>query len=85
MITDRDITVRATAEGRYPKTTLVRDCLSPELVFGVEGPPCRQGRKIRLAEAEGRAMRAVVPGFGPKFSAGGSIVPPPPRAEMLRV
>ena len=37
MITDRDITIRATAEGRDPKTTVVRDCLSSELVYGFEG------------------------------------------------
>ena len=36
MITDRDITVRATAAGRDPKTTLVSDCLSSELVYGFE-------------------------------------------------
>jgi CBS domain-containing protein len=28
MITDRDITIRAVAAGRDPKTTLVRDCLT---------------------------------------------------------
>ena len=32
MVTDRDITIRATAEGRDPKTTPVREVLSPELV-----------------------------------------------------
>ena len=32
MVTDRDITIRATAEGRDPKTTTVREVLSPELV-----------------------------------------------------
>ena len=36
MITDRDITIRATAAGRDPKTTLVRDCLSSEPVYGFE-------------------------------------------------
>ena len=36
MITDRDITVRATAAGRDPKTTLVSDCLRSELVYGFE-------------------------------------------------
>jgi CBS domain-containing protein len=36
MITDRDITIRATAEGRDPKTTVVRDCLSSEPVYGFE-------------------------------------------------
>jgi CBS domain-containing protein len=37
MITDRDITIRATAEGRDPKTTVVRDCLSSEPVYRFEG------------------------------------------------
>jgi CBS domain-containing protein len=36
MITDRDITIRAVAAGRDPKTTLVRDCLSSEPVYGLE-------------------------------------------------
>jgi CBS domain-containing protein len=36
MITDRDITIRATAAGRDPKTTAVRDCLSAEPVYGFE-------------------------------------------------
>jgi CBS domain-containing protein len=36
MITDRDITIRATAAGRDPKTTVVRDCLSSEPVYGFE-------------------------------------------------
>ena len=36
MITDRDITIRAVAAGRDPKTTPVRDCLSSEPVYGVE-------------------------------------------------
>ena len=36
MITDRDITIRATAAGRDPETTLVSDCLSSEPVYGFE-------------------------------------------------
>jgi CBS domain-containing protein len=36
MITDRDITIRATAAGGDPKTTVVRDCLSSEPVYGFE-------------------------------------------------
>jgi CBS domain-containing protein len=36
MVTDRDITIRATAEGRDPKTTPVRDCLSPDPAYGSE-------------------------------------------------
>jgi CBS domain-containing protein len=36
MITDRDITLRATAEARDPRTTLVRDCMSPEVIYCFE-------------------------------------------------
>jgi len=32
MVTDRDITIRAVAEGRDPKTTRVRDIMSGELI-----------------------------------------------------
>jgi len=32
MITDRDIIVRATAEGRDPKTTSVKEAMTPEVV-----------------------------------------------------
>jgi CBS domain-containing protein len=32
MVTDRDITIRAVAEGRDPKTTRVRDIMSVELI-----------------------------------------------------
>jgi CBS domain-containing protein len=37
MVTDRDITVRAVAEGRDPKTTKVRDVMSEDLVYCFEG------------------------------------------------
>ena len=36
MITDRDIIVRATAEGRDPKTTPVKDAMTPEVVYVFE-------------------------------------------------
>jgi CBS domain-containing protein len=36
MLTDRDITVRAVAAGRDPVTTLVREVMTPELVYGFE-------------------------------------------------
>ena len=36
IITDRDIRIRATAEGRDPRTTAVRDCLGSEPVYGFE-------------------------------------------------
>lgn len=36
MVTDRDITIRATAQARDAKTTPVRDCLSPDPAYGFE-------------------------------------------------
>ena len=35
-VTDRDITVRTTAEGRDPANTKVRDAMTPELVYCFE-------------------------------------------------
>jgi CBS domain-containing protein len=36
MITDRDIIVRATAEGRDPKTTPVKEAMTPGIVYAFE-------------------------------------------------
>jgi CBS domain-containing protein len=36
MLTDRDITVRATAAGQDPKTTPVRDVMTPEVLYCFE-------------------------------------------------
>jgi len=36
MLSDRDITVRATAEGMDPNQTKVRDTMSPEVVYAFE-------------------------------------------------
>src|SRR5437773_7735146 len=36
MITDRDITVRAIAEGKDPKTTPVREVMTEEIAFAFE-------------------------------------------------
>ena len=36
MITDRDITVRAVAEGLDPSTTLVRDVMTPNIIYCFE-------------------------------------------------
>jgi CBS domain-containing protein len=46
MITDRDITIRATAAGRDPKTTLVKDCLSSELVYGFEDQDVEEAQAL---------------------------------------
>jgi CBS domain-containing protein len=36
MITDRDITVRAVAEGKDPRTTTVREAMTEEIIYGFE-------------------------------------------------
>jgi len=36
MITDRDITIRATAEGETPKNIRVRDVMTPEVIYCFE-------------------------------------------------
>ena len=46
MITDRDITVRATAAGRDPKTTRVSDCVSSELVYGFEDQEVEEAQAL---------------------------------------
>jgi CBS domain-containing protein len=46
MITDRDITVRATAEARDPDHTLVRDCMSPEIVYCFEDQDTKEAERI---------------------------------------
>src|SRR3954447_8754712 len=46
MITDRDITIRATAEGRDPDKTLVRDCMSPELVYAFEDQNEKEAERL---------------------------------------
>jgi len=45
-ITDRDITVRATAAGRDPKSTQVRDCMSSELVYGFEDQDVEEAKAL---------------------------------------
>ncbi len=46
MITDRDITVRATAAGCDPKTTLVCDVMSQEIVCGYEDQDVREAARL---------------------------------------
>ena len=45
-ITDRDITVRATAAGRDPKSTQVRDCMGSELVYGFEDQDVEEAKAL---------------------------------------
>ena len=68
MVTDRDITIRATAEGRDPKTTPVREVLSPELVSISEDQALedaarlmqeKQVRRLPVVSAEQRLVGIV--------------------------
>jgi CBS domain-containing protein len=46
MITDRDITVRATAEGEDPLTILVRDIMTPEAVYCFEDQDVTEAARL---------------------------------------
>lgn len=65
MVTDRDITIRATAEARDPKTTTVREVLSPDLVSVFEDQDLEeaeqlmQERQIRRLPVLSRDRRLV--------------------------
>ena len=45
MLTDRDITVRATAEGKDPNSTPVREAMTPEVVYCFEDDDVREAAK----------------------------------------
>ena len=46
MVTDRDITIRATAEARNPDNTLVRDCMSPDIVYCFEDQSVQDAERL---------------------------------------
>lgn len=46
MITDRDITVRATAEGRDPVSTKVSEVMTPEVVFTYDDEDVKDAAKL---------------------------------------
>jgi CBS domain-containing protein/sporulation protein YlmC with PRC-barrel domain len=46
MLTDRDITVRATAQGRDPKTTKVHEVMTPEVVYVFEDDDVSEAARI---------------------------------------
>ena len=46
MLTDRDITVRATAQGRDPTKTQVRDVMTPEVVYCFEDQEVSEATKL---------------------------------------
>ena len=55
MVTDRDITIRATAEARDPASTIVRDCMTPELDFCFEDQSEVEAERI-MAEKQIRRL-----------------------------
>lgn len=46
MLTDRDITVRAVAEGRNPVTTLVREVMTPDVVYGFDDQDVQDAARL---------------------------------------
>lgn len=44
MVTDRDLAVRAVAEGCNPQNTTVRDCMSPKIVYCFEDQDLDEAR-----------------------------------------
>jgi CBS domain-containing protein len=50
MLTDRDIAIRAVAEGRDPFTTLVRDVMTSEVVYGNEKQDVQEAAELMERE-----------------------------------
>jgi CBS domain-containing protein len=46
MLTDRDITVRAVAEGRNSVTTLVREVMTPDVVYGFDDQDVQDAARL---------------------------------------
>lgn len=46
VITDRDITLRAVADGRDPGATKVSDVMTPELIYCYDDEPVREAAKL---------------------------------------
>jgi CBS domain-containing protein len=57
MITDRDITVRAVAEGKDPTTTRVREVMTQEIIYGFEDQDVEEAARIMT---ERQVRRRVV-------------------------
>jgi len=56
MITDRDIAVRAVAEGKDPRTTTVQDAMTEDIVFGFEDQELEDAARVM----EMRQIRRLV-------------------------
>ena len=50
MLTDRDITVRATAQGRDPKTTKVHEVMTPEVVYVFDDDDVSEAARIMMEQ-----------------------------------
>lgn len=50
MLTDRDITVRATAQGRDPKTTKVHEVMTPEVLYVFEDDDVSEAAQVMTAQ-----------------------------------
>jgi len=50
MLTDRDIAIRAVAEGRDPFTTLVRDVMTSEVIYGNEKQDVQEAAELMERE-----------------------------------
>lgn len=46
LLTDRDITVRAVAEGRDPVTTRVREVMTPDVVYGFDDQDVQDAARL---------------------------------------
>src|SRR5204862_5326157 len=53
MFTDRDITLRATAEGRDPTKTRVREVMTPEVVYCFEDQDVSEAAKLMQESKSG--------------------------------
>jgi CBS domain-containing protein len=58
MLTDRDITVRATSEGRDPRTTRVRDIMTGEVFYCFDDQDVREAAEI-MERAQIRRLPVV--------------------------
>lgn len=57
MITDRDVTIRATAAGQAPGSTKVRDVMTPDVVYAFDDQDVKEAAKLM---AEHQIRRLVV-------------------------
>jgi CBS domain-containing protein len=58
MVTDRDITVRAVAEGRDPHSTRVRDVMTPDLVCCFENDDIEEAARL-MQETQLRRLLVI--------------------------